>query len=121
MVMLMVPLALLIDGSYDPAGRRDPFVPWGAPILAPPRTCAASGLGGMSIAQVSLAGVVRVHDRFVALVRDEQGRSWPAVDGARLCDGVVDRVSAGQVELSGPSRGIGDPARHLVLKLHPET
>jgi type IV pilus assembly protein PilP len=76
--------------SYDPGGRRDPFVSLvsrGVQAATPGRH--AEGLGGLTTAEVILTGVLQSRGAFVALLRAPDGKTFNARVNDRLADGTI--------------------------------
>lgn len=79
--------------SYDPAGRRDPFVS----LLArgsdagPGRK--TSGLSGLATNDLMLRGVLQSRNSYVALVSGPDGKTYSARANDRLLDGVIRSVT----------------------------
>lgn len=104
------------EDSYDPRGRRDPFLrpsPRGRsnPVVAArPR-----GLAGIAVEEVILRGLVRLDDTGFAIVETDRGRSHAMREGQELFDGYVQSVTAGGVVIvvDGP----GGAARVVRLTL----
>ncbi|MEX2270856.1 MAG: hypothetical protein WD690_05265 [Vicinamibacterales bacterium] len=79
--------------TYDPQGRRDPFVSLrdrGANASTtqnrPP------GLAGVTVAEIVIRGIVRSGNEFIALAQAPDGRSFQLRRNARLFDGVVKQI-----------------------------
>ena len=79
--------------TYDPQGRRDPFVSLrgtGANMSStqnrPP------GLGGVTIAELVIRGIVRSGNAFIALAQAPDGRTFQLRRNDRLFDGTVKQI-----------------------------
>lgn len=93
--------------SYDPAGRRDPFVS----LLgrgSDPRSMASrpAGLAGILINEVSLKGIMRDRTGFVAIVHGPDNKTYIVKPGDRLMDGTVKSIVADAVVFS---QDVNDP------------
>jgi Tfp pilus assembly protein PilP len=85
--------------AYNPAGRRDPFVSLvnrgsdtrSASGMRPP------GLGGLSVDEVALHGIVRSRQVYVAMIQAPDGKNYTVRSGDRLLDGTVKAVTDGAV------------------------
>jgi Tfp pilus assembly protein PilP len=79
--------------TYDPAGRRDPFV---SLIRRGETTSAvrAAGLGGLGAAEVSLRGTLESRGTFVGILRGADDKTYIARAGDRLLDGTIRSISA---------------------------
>ena len=80
--------------TYDPQGRRDPFVSLrnrttatSTPQNRPP------GLPGVLIAEIMIRGIVRSGNDFIALVQAPDGRTFQLRRNDRLFDGVVKQIT----------------------------
>ena len=80
--------------SYDPQGRRDPF------ISLRNRTTTASttqnrppGLPGVTVSEIAIRGIVRSGADFLALAQAPDGRTFQLRRNARLFDGVVKQIT----------------------------
>ena len=86
--------------QYDAGGRRDPFVSLIVPKVAPSSGPAAgsprpgAGLGGLSVSDVVVKGLVRSGTTLIALLQGPDGRTYMAKRLDRLHDGVVTRIDS---------------------------
>jgi hypothetical protein len=105
--------------SYQPGGRRDPFLKGGA--AAPrPLPCAARDLGGVPIQDVALRGVVWFGEGPVALLKGPDARTHFARTGDRLCDGRVSAIGPDRIRFErDTSDSVGPSTREVVQLLHP--
>jgi type IV pilus assembly protein PilO len=81
--------------TYDPSGRRDPFLN----LLGSgrePRTPLVRGEGkaGLTVADVSVRGVIQSRGRYIAMVQRPDGTTFLIHQGDKLADGVVKVVNA---------------------------
>lgn len=84
-------------GGYDTAGRRDPFVtlvaPRRPPVNAPPSsalpTRPRSGLAALSLADVSVRGVLKAGDKMMAILEGPDKQSFNAQLDDKLADASV--------------------------------
>ena len=79
--------------TYDPQGRRDPFVSLrgtGGGMTSTQNRPA--GLAGVSVAEVVLRGIVRSGNEFVALAQSPDGRTFQLRRNDRLFDGSVKQI-----------------------------
>jgi type IV pilus assembly protein PilP len=84
--------------SYDPQGRRDPFVS----LLArgsDARGAAtrAAGLPGVLIAEASVKGIVRDRSGFIAMIQGTGTKTFIVRTGEKLMDGTVKAIAADSV------------------------
>jgi Tfp pilus assembly protein PilP len=93
--------------SYNREGRRDPFISLvgraGDPTAAGVRP---PGLPGILIQEVSLKGIVRQSNGFVAMVQGPDKKTYMARPGQRLLDGTVKSITQDTVVFS---QDVNDP------------
>jgi len=93
--------------SYNPQGRRDPFVSLQRPVAADrgPKT-RKPGMEGFLIQEIALKGIVRTkgggtgeasRSGFIAMFLGADGHSYFVTTGQRLYDGVITAVDATSV------------------------
>lgn len=97
-----IPLGTRVGESpttYDDGGRRDPFVslivPKATPQAANPgagRVRSVAGLGGLSVSDVVVKGLIRSGTTLIALLQGPDGRTYMAKRQDRLQDGVVKSI-----------------------------
>ena len=83
--------------TYNPEGRRDPFVSLlsrGMESGAGPK---AAGLAGIGTSELVLRGVIQSRGAYVAIVRAPDGRTFRAHANDRLADGVIRSVTAQEI------------------------
>jgi hypothetical protein len=104
------------------AATRDPFVRASAPVAqeasppAPP--IHADGLAGVSIAEISVRGVLHAQGRSVAFVQAPDRKHYVVTAGDRLRDGVVESVvSDGLLLIADDDRFDQAAARRQVRKM----
>ena len=83
--------------TYNPQGRRDPFVSLQKPVEAEGAHARAQGLPGMLIQEIALKGIVRTPKGFTAMMQGTDGKSYFVTTGQRLADGVVTAIDAATV------------------------
>jgi type IV pilus assembly protein PilP len=84
---------------YNPAGRRDPFVPLvqrgtdarGAVINRP------EGLPGVAVSEVAIKGIVQSRGAFIAMLQAPDNKTYIVRNGDRLFDATVKAVTADAV------------------------
>jgi Tfp pilus assembly protein PilP len=83
--------------TYNPEGRRDPFVSLVRRGTAAPRGGATgarpAGLGGLETAEVTLKGTVRSREGFVAILQGADQKTYIVRAGDKLFDGTVRTIS----------------------------
>ncbi|HSF16753.1 MAG TPA: hypothetical protein VLK65_14485 [Vicinamibacteria bacterium] len=102
----------LTEGSgyrYEAGGRRDPFVSLalGIDILLPEGQ-RPQGLAGMLIQEVSLRGIVKTKNGYIALIQGTDNKSYFARVGERLYDGSIQAIDDARVVFR---QEINDPLR----------
>ena len=80
--------------SYNPEGRRDPFVSLLSRGTESGSGAKASGLSGIATGDLVLRGVLQSRGAYVAIVRSPDGRTFRAHANDRLLDGVIRSVTA---------------------------
>jgi Tfp pilus assembly protein PilP len=79
--------------TYEPAGRRDPFVTLlGAG--ADPRLTSRKGEGptGMTVAEISVRGVLQSRDGLIAMVQGPDNKTYIVHPGDKLLDGAIKSI-----------------------------
>jgi type IV pilus assembly protein PilP len=93
--------------SYDPKGRRDPFVS----LLSRgtderPTGPRASGVHGLMIGEVTVKGIVRDRSGFIAMIQGPDTKTFIVRSGEKLMDGTVKAITADSVVFS---QDVNDP------------
>jgi Tfp pilus assembly protein PilP len=93
--------------TYDPAGRRDPFISLVGRGNTPDTSGARpAGLPGMLIHEVSLKGIMKERSGFIALVQGTDRKTYTVRQGQRLLDGAVKSITADAVVFA---QDVNDP------------
>ena len=79
--------------TYDPAGRRDPFVSLLSRGLESSTGKRLTGLAGLTTGEVMLRGIMQSRNAYVALVSGPDGKTYPARVNDRLLDGIIRSVT----------------------------
>ena len=79
--------------TYDPAGRRDPFVSLLSRGIEPAGGKKLAGLAGLATADIMLRGVLQSRNSYVALISGPDGKTYSAHANDRLLDGVIRSVT----------------------------
>ena len=79
--------------TYDPAGRRDPFVSLLSRGIEPASGKKLTGLAGLTTGEVMLRGVMQSRNSYVALLSGPDGKTYSAHVNDRLLDGVIRSVT----------------------------
>lgn len=100
--------------SYDPQGRRDPFV---SLLLRgnDPRLMAnrPAGPPGLLISEVTVKGIVRDRSGFIAMIQGADTKTYMVRVGEKLMDGSVKSISADVVVFS---QDVNDPLSTIKQK-----
>jgi type IV pilus assembly protein PilP len=79
--------------TYDPSGRRDPFVSLLSRGMEANGGKKLTGLAGLSTGEVMVRGVMQSRNSYVALVSGPDGKTYSAHVNDRLLDGVIRSVT----------------------------
>ena len=82
--------------SYSADGRRDPFMSLlgTGPDRGGTPTKRGEGVAGMTLAEISVRGVVQSRGTLIAMVQGPDNRTYLVRQGDRLADGMVQSVTA---------------------------
>ena len=78
--------------SYDPGGRRDPFLSLVGPS-SDFRSKKGEGAAGMAVAELSVRGVLEARGRLVAMVKGPDNKTYIVHQGDRLLDGEIKSIT----------------------------
>lgn len=93
--------------SYNPEGRRDPFLSLIGKGSDPKTTGARpAGVPGLLINEVSVKGIVRNSAGFVAMIQGPDNKTYVVKAGDRLMDGTVKSIVQDAVVFS---QDVNDP------------
>jgi Tfp pilus assembly protein PilP len=80
--------------TYDPAGRRDPFLSLvGAGSLGPNQGKRGEGAAGMTVAEISVRGVLQSRGKLIAMVMGPDNKTYIVHEGDRLLDGSIKSIT----------------------------
>ena len=79
--------------TYNPEGRRDPFVSLVARGAQPTSGRHVEGVSGLTTAEIVLTGVLQSRGGFVALVKGPDGKTFNAHVNDRLADGTIRSIT----------------------------
>jgi type IV pilus assembly protein PilP len=79
--------------TYDPSGRRDPFVSLLSRGMETAAGTKLTGLAGMTTGELMLRGILQSRNTYIALVSGPDGKTYPAHVNDRLLDGVIRSVT----------------------------
>lgn len=80
--------------TYSPAGRRDPFISLmssGTEALA--STKKGEGPAGMTVAELSVTGILESRGELVAMVQGPDKKTYVVHQGDKLADGTIKSVT----------------------------
>jgi type IV pilus assembly protein PilP len=79
---------------YDPAGRRDPFVSLlGTGTEAHQTTKKGEGTAGMTVAEISVRGVMESRSGLIAMVQGPDKKTYIVHPGDKLLDGAIKSIT----------------------------
>jgi type IV pilus assembly protein PilP len=79
--------------TYEPDGRRDPFVSLIARGVEAPTGPKSAGVGGISTAELIVKGVLNSKGAYLALVSGPDGKTYTARVNDRLMDGTIRSIT----------------------------
>ena len=80
--------------TYDPGGRRDPFLSLvGAGSLGGNQGKRGEGAAGMSVAEISVRGVMQSRGKLIAMVMGPDNKTYIVHEGDRLLDGSIKSIT----------------------------
>jgi Tfp pilus assembly protein PilP len=92
---------------YEPAGRRDPFISLlGRGLDQHPTAVRPPGLSGLLIGEITVKGVVKDRNGFLAMLRAPDNKTYTARVGDKLFDGTVKSINQEKVIFS---QDVNDP------------
>ncbi len=107
--------------TYEPAGRRDPFVSLlrsGTDSRVVRPAGAVDGLAGLAIADIAVRGVIKARDGYLAIVQGPDTKTYLVRPDDRLLDGTVKSITpAGMVLLQEVSDPLSLVTQKEVRKL----
>jgi type IV pilus assembly protein PilP len=92
--------------SYNPEGRRDPFVSLVGRGNDPKQAAHAAGIPGLLVNEVTVKGVIRGRSGYIAMIQGPDNKTYIVHSGDRLLDGSVKSVSQDGVVFS---QDVNDP------------
>ena len=95
--------------SYDPSGRRDPFVSLASRggDVAPPPGARPAGVSGLLVNEMTVKGVWKSsRGGFIALVQSPDNRTYIVKAGDKVFDGTVKQITQDAVVFS---QDVNDP------------
>jgi Tfp pilus assembly protein PilP len=79
--------------TYDPGGRRDPFVSLLSRGIEPANGKKLTGLSSLATAEVMVRGVMESRNSYIALLSGPDGKTYSARVNDRLLDGIIRSVT----------------------------
>jgi len=93
--------------SYEPAGRRDPFISLlGRGDQTQPTGARPTGLSGLLIGEITVKGVLRDRSGFMAMLQAPDNKTYIVRVGDKLLDGSVKSIGQETVIFS---QDVNDP------------
>jgi type IV pilus assembly protein PilP len=93
--------------SYNPEGRRDPFVSLvGRGNDAKQGGDRAAGIPGLLVSEVTVKGVIRGRSGYIAMIQAPDNKTYIVKSGDRLLDGAVKTITQDGVVFS---QDVNDP------------
>ena len=93
---------------YQSAGLRDPFVSLAFGVEVLPLAARPPGLQGMLIQEITLKGIVKTKDHYIAMIQGTDNKSYFARKGEKLYDGRIQSMNEARVifrrEINNPLR-----------------
>lgn len=80
--------------TYNPEGRRDPFVSLLRRGADSTQSTRVAGLGGLGTAEVSLRGIVLSQGAFVGIVQGVDSKTYIVRTGDKLSDGSIRSITS---------------------------
>lgn len=101
------PAAVPAAFTYDPAGRRDPFISL-VGRGSDPKSVAnrPAGVPGLLIGEVNIKGIIRDRVGFAAMIQGSDNKTYVVKPGDRLMDGTVKSILQDAVVFS---QDVNDP------------
>ena len=120
----VVPDEIQLEGTgftYDARNRIDPFISLALGLNILPPEERLPGLGGMLIQEVSLRGLVKTSEGYIAMIQGTDNKSYFAREGVRMYDGMIESIDSQKIVFR---QEINDPLRiekfqRLEKWLHP--
>jgi Tfp pilus assembly protein PilP len=79
--------------SYDPAGRRDPFVSLIGGNFESSGGKRPDGSTGLSVTEISVRGIMQSHGALVAMVQGPDNKTYVMHAGDKLIDGTIKAIT----------------------------
>ena len=80
--------------TYDPGGRRDPFLNLlGAGTETRPTSRKGEGPSGMTVAEISVRGVMQSRSGLIAMVQGPDNKTYIVHPGDKLLDGAIKSIT----------------------------
>jgi hypothetical protein len=94
--------------TYDPQGRRDPFVSLlnRGETLRPMGGMRPPGLPGLLIGEIAVKGIYKAKSGFVAIVQGADSKTYIAHPGDRVLDGTIKSIAQDAIVFS---QDVNDP------------
>ena len=89
--------------TYDPQGRRDPFVTLlrrGSDVQRPTLGARPSGLAGLETSEVTLKGTVATQGTYVGILQGADQKTYIVKAGDKLLDGTIRTINPDSMVIS---------------------
>jgi len=87
--------------TYQPAGRRDPFVNLlGTGVEARPTGRRVEGAAGLTVGEIAVRGIIANQGRLIAMVAGPDKRTYIVHAGDKLVDGTIRTITADGLVIS---------------------
>ncbi len=105
---------------YDPSKTVDPFVPFTVKIKQEEHK-KLSPLEKLSLNEIKLVGISKVHGKYIALIEDSTGRGYFIEVGVHVGDGKVVKITENEVHIVQHIRNFMGKitSNEIILKLRP--
>ncbi len=80
--------------TYEPGGRRDPFVSLLTRSERRGSSQAGDGLAGLAVDELSVRGIVATSTGYIAMVKGPDGKTFLVRPDDRLLDGTIKAITA---------------------------
>ena len=80
--------------TYDPSGRRDPFLSLiGGGLETRPQGKRADGATGLAVSEISVRGIMQSRGALIAMVQGPDNKTYVMHSGDKLVDGTIKTVT----------------------------
>jgi type IV pilus assembly protein PilP len=79
--------------TYDPAGRRDPFLSLLSTGAEPRPATGPEGPAGLTTAEVSVRGILQSRGTLIAMIKGPDNKTYLVRQGDKLLDGTIKSIT----------------------------